>query len=70
MTEGVVGGILLHKLVLNMAEVDVVMYGRDIYFMSFIYSLAMAFGFSMFVNIVLHKKLQKVDMVESLKSIE
>ena len=70
MTEGVIGGILLHKLVLHMAEVDIVMYGRDIYFMSFIYSLAMAFGFSMFVNIVLHKKLQKVDMVESLKSIE
>ena len=70
MTEGVVAGILLHKLVLHMAEVDIVMYGRDIYFASFIYALAMAFGFSMFVNVVLHKKLQKVDMVESLKSIE
>ena len=70
MTEGVFAGVLLHRLVLFMAEVDIVMYGRDINFMSFIYSLAMAFGFSMFVNVVLHKKLQKVDMVESLKSIE
>lgn len=70
MTEGVVVGIILHKLVLFMAEVDIVMYGRDINFASYIYSLAMAFGFSMFVNIVLHKKLKKIDMVESLKSIE
>ncbi len=70
MTEGVIMGILLHKLVLFMAEIDIVMYGRDITFVSYIYSLALAFGFSMFVNIVLHKKLQKVDMVESLKSIE
>lgn len=70
MIEGLVAGILLHKLVLAMAEVDIIMFGRDITMTSFIYSLAMAFGFSMFVNIVLHKKLQKVDMVESLKSIE
>ena len=70
MSAGVVMGILLHKLVLFMAEIDIVMYGRDITFFSYIYSLALAFGFSMFVNVVLHKKLQKVDMVESLKSIE
>ena len=70
MTEGVIMGVLLHKLVLFMAEIDIVMYGRDITFVSYIYSLALAFGFSMFVNIVLHKKLQKVGMVESLKSIE
>jgi putative ABC transport system permease protein len=70
MSEGIVAGMILHKLVLFMAEIDIVMYGRDIFFASYIYSLALAFGFSMFVNIVLHKKLQKVDMVESLKSIE
>lgn len=70
MAEGVLGGMLLHKIVLAMAEVDIIMFGRDISFASYIYSLALAFGFSMFVNIVLHKKLQKVDMVESLKSIE
>ena len=70
MVEGVIAGILLHKLVLSMAEVDIIMFGRDITFPSYIYSLALAFGFSMFVNVVLHNKLKKVDMVESLKSIE
>ena len=70
MAVGVIAGILLHKVVLFMAEVDIVMYGRDVTIFSFIYSLALAFAFSMFVNIVLHKKLKKIDMVESLKSIE
>ena len=70
MSVGVIAGILLHKVVLFMAEVDIVMYGRDVTIFSFIYALALAFGFSMFVNIVLHQKLKKVDMVESLKSIE
>ncbi len=70
MIEGLLAGILLHKLVIALAEVDIIMFGRDITFVSFIYSLALAFGFSMFVNVVLHKKLQKVNMVESLKSVE
>lgn len=70
MSVGVVAGILLHKVVLFMAEVDIVMYGREVTIFSFIYALALAFAFSMFVNVVLHKKLKKIDMVESLKSIE
>ena len=67
---GIITGVLLHKVVLFMAEVDIVMYGREVTIFSYIYALALAFAFSMFVNVVLHKKLQKVDMVESLKSIE
>ena len=70
MTVGVLAGTILHKIVLFMAEVDIVMYGRDVTLFSYIYALALAFGFSMFVNVVLHQKLKKVDMVESLKSIE
>ena len=53
-----------------MAEVDIITFGRNIDFSSFIYSVVLAFGFSMFVNVVLHGKLKKVEMVESLKSIE
>ncbi len=70
MLEGLIAGVLLHKLVIALAEVDIIMFGREITLTSYIYSLALSFGFSMFVNVVLHKKLQKVDMVESLKSIE
>lgn len=70
MLEGLIMGVFLHKLVITMAEVDVIMFGREIDFTSYLYAMALAFAFSMFVNIILHKKLKKVDMVESLKSIE
>jgi len=68
--EGLLCGIGIHKVVISMAEVDIIMYGRGLPLSCFLYSAALAFVFSMTVNILLHKKLQKVDMVESLKSIE
>lgn len=68
--EGLLCGIMLHQVVISMAEVDIIMYGRGLPASSFLYSAALAFVFSMTVNLLLHKKLQKVDMVESLKSIE
>lgn len=68
--EGLIAGVILHKLVVVIAEVDIIMFGREIEFPSYLYSIALAFAFSLFVNVVLHKKLKKVDMVESLKSIE
>lgn len=67
---GVVLGILLHKWIVVIAEVDIIMFGRSIDFTSYLYAIALAFAFSLFVNVVLHKKLKSVDMVESLKSIE
>ena len=68
--EGLLCGIVLHWVVLILAEVDIIMYGRGIPLTSYLYAAALAFVFSMTVNLVLHKKLKKVDMVESLKSIE
>ncbi len=68
--EGLLCGIVLHYIVISIAEVDIIMFGRGITPMSFVYSAALACAFSLFVNVVLHKKLKSVDMVESLKSIE
>ena len=68
--EGLLCGIVLHQVVISMAEVDIIMYGRGLPSSCFLYAAALAFVFSMTVNLLLHKKLQKVDMVESLKSIE
>lgn len=68
--EGLFVGIILHKVVLYLAEVDIIMFGRSIEPMSFLYAAALSCLFSLSVNFVLHNKLKKVDMVESLKSIE
>ena len=67
---GAVFGILLHRYVITTVEVDAVMFGRNIKPISFVYSGLITFGFSMFVNMVMHFKLKKIDMVESLKSVE
>ena len=52
------------------SEVDVIMFGRSIGVMGFILSAVLSVGFSLIVNLVLKRTLNRVNMVESLKSIE
>ena len=67
---GAVLGIFLHRYVITTVEVDAVMFGRNIRPLSFLYSALFTCGFSAIVNVVMHFKLKKIDMVESLKSVE
>lgn len=67
---GIVMGIVLHRFVIETVEVDAAMFGRIINAPSYIYSVAFTFAFSFFVNWVMYFKLKKIDMVESLKSVE
>lgn len=60
----------LHAYVITTVEVDTCMFGRSIYPMSFLYSALFTVAFSVIVNIAMHFKLKKIDMVESLKSVE
>lgn len=63
-------GILLHRYVITTVEIDLVMFGRNIDPSSYVYSIALTFLFSAFVNFVMYFKLKKINMVESLKNIE
>ncbi len=63
-------GILLHRFTITTVEVDACMFGRNIKPASFLYCAAFTAGFSIFVNVLMHFKLKKIDMVESLKSVE
>ena len=67
---GLLGGIVLNKFVLQTSETDVVMFGREIYWSSYALSAALTVAFAVFVNIIMHFKLKKISMIESLKSIE
>lgn len=67
---GVLLGSLLHRYVIATVEIDSVMFTRIIENISFVYSALLTFGFSIFVNVVMYFKLKKIDMVESLKSVE
>ena len=67
---GVVLGKFLHAFIIDTVEVDTAMFGRNINFSSYVYSLLFTILFSLFVNGIMYFKLKKIDMVESLKSIE
>ena len=67
---GCILGKLLHGFVIQTVEVESAMFGRNIDFSSFIYGFIITMGFSLFVNLVMYFKLKKIDMVESLKSVE
>lgn len=67
---GLVLGIFLHKFIVVTAEVDYVMFGRDIKPLSYLYSSLLTVFFSGLVNLIMHFKLKKISMVESLKSID
>lgn len=63
------GGVL-HRFVITTVEVDNCMFGRTIAPISYVYGILFTFAFSMIVNGVMYFKLKKIDMVESLKSVE
>ena len=67
---GLVLGIFLHQFVIRTAEIDMVMFGRSIYPLSYVWSALLTVVFSVFVNLVMYRKLKNVDMVESLKAPE
>lgn len=67
---GLILGIPLHRLVISIAEVDIVRFGRMISPLSFLYALVLSFVFTAFVNLVMRRHLKKINMVESLKSVE
>lgn len=67
---GVILGKALHLFVIQTVEVDAAMFGRIINLPSYLYSLFFTLLFSMLINGIMFFKLKKIDMVESLKSIE
>ncbi len=67
---GLVLGIGLHRLIMSLAEMENIMFGRNIDLSSFVYSFIITLGFALLVNLVMYRKLKKIPMVESLKSIE
>ena len=63
-------GIGLHHLIMNLAEMDDIMFGRTINSMSYVISFVMTIGFNAIINLCMHKKLNNIQMVESLKAVE
>lgn len=67
---GALMGIILHRFVIITCEINLVMFGRTIFPMSYLYSVLLTCLFSLLINFTMHFKLKKVDMAASLKSVE
>ena len=67
---GLVLGVFMEGFVITTAEVDQVMFGRDIHAASFAIAFALTMVFSGVVALAMRGKLRRIDMVESLKSNE
>ncbi len=63
-------GIVLHQYVIRSIEVDMIMFGRSIFPISFIIGAVLSLTFSVLVNGMMYRTLKRVDMIQSLKSIE
>ncbi|MBQ9609375.1 MAG: FtsX-like permease family protein [Lachnospiraceae bacterium] len=63
-------GVLLHRFVMAQIVVDLVSFRVHIKPISFMYSIVLTFIFNFLVNAVMNVKLDKINMAESLKSIE
>ena len=67
---GLVLGHFLHQYVMYNINVDVVTFDVHIKAISFVYGVLLTFFFALFVNVVMYFRLDKINMAESLKSIE
>lgn len=63
-------GILLHKFVMAQIVVDLVSFRTEIRPMSFVLSALLTFVFNFIVNLFMEIKLEKINMAESLKSVD
>lgn len=67
---GIPLGVLLHSFVMAQINVDMVAFAVKIKAISFIFSFLIVLGFLIIVDTVMRRKIEAINMAESLKSIE
>ncbi|MBQ3969683.1 MAG: FtsX-like permease family protein, partial [Clostridia bacterium] len=63
-------GVILHRFVILTIEIDKTMFSRAIEPQSYLYAAVLTAIFAAFVNFIMYFKIKRIDMVESLKSVE
>ena len=67
---GVVFGYFMHGYILTTMEKDILKFTRYISIESYVLSIVITIGFGIIVNLIMNRRLKKINMVESLKSNE
>lgn len=67
---GLLIGVFFTGFIVQTIEINNIMFGREIFFTTYLYAAGLTALFSVTVNVFMYFKMKKIDMVESLKSIE
>ena len=67
---GLILGRALTAFVVRTAEIDKLMFGRHTKPLSFLLAFVITILFSIIVSLIMHRSMKKIDMIESLKSVE
>lgn len=67
---GLIFGVFLCRFVVLTAEADIVMFGREIYWSSFVLAAVITLLFTTLVSLVMRRSVKRIDMVESMKSVD
>ena len=67
---GLIFGILLTNIIINTVEIEIVRFIHRIKISSYLITAFMIMLFTIIVSIIIHFALKKIDMIESLKSVE
>ncbi len=67
---GLIFGKYLHVFIMNTAETDNIVFLREIRPISYIICVLLTLLFSVIVQMIINKTLKKIDMIDSLKSVE
>ena len=67
---GLLLGVVLLQFVITTAEIDLIVFSRETSVWSYVWGFLLTIVFTLIVNFIMGFKLKKIDMVESLKSVE
>ena len=67
---GLIFGYLLNYYIMQTCEINILRFTKSINPISYFYAIIITVGFTVIVNIATYVALKKIDMIESLKSVE
>ncbi len=67
---GLVGGYFLSYFIIDTCEINMLRFNKVVEPISYVYATLITIAFTVIVNIVTYFALKKIDMIESLKSVE
>ncbi|MBQ8983747.1 MAG: ABC transporter permease [Lachnospiraceae bacterium] len=63
-------GVMLHQFIMHQIDLNWISFPEQIHIQSYLYSIALTIIFNIIIHIFMGVKLEQIDMVESLKSVD